>query len=398
MFLPHPFFKGAPRGVSHSRPRVVLVVAFFLLAVASSRANAQQPAPTPTPQPPPAQQVQPGEEVLTVESNLVQLNVGVVDRSGRAVMNLSQNEFAVYEDGVRQTIRSFEPTQTPFSVVLLLDLSGSTLAFRTQLKMAALRFVDALAPDDRVAVVAFWEEKRVKEPRTVNRVVTLSGFTTDRSKIGFTLRDAVPNGGGGTNLYEALRSSLSMLAKEGKRRKAVVVLTDGVDTSTSAEDRAATINAKTGDEAVAAIKPEANATLNSVLSEADHTGVAVYPLALPSGDLKQLLAYNRQQRGTSADADPAFDDPTPQQVAVYTAARARLDALANRTGGRLYVINRLEDLARQYAEVAAEMRTIYAISYQSGGAKTHDGRWRAIRVEVSRPELIARTKPGYYAR
>jgi VWFA-related protein len=343
------------------------------------------------------QQQQQPDDVITVESNLVQLNVGVVDQTGRAVTTLSRNDFVVYEDGVRQTIRSFEPTEAPFSVVVLLDLSGSTLAFRTQLKMAAVRFLDALGPEDRVAVVAFWSQRRVKEPHSVPHVETLSDFTTDRRKLVFALTDRVPNGSGDTNLYEGLRYSMNALKKEGKRRKAVVVLTDGIDTGLSAEDRAATASAKTGDEAVAAIKPEANATLNSILSTADRLGVTIYPLALPSGDLKRLLAYNREVHGAIPD-DPSFGDPTPQQVAVYTAARARLDALASRTGGRLYAINRLEDLGRHYVEVAAEMRTLYSVAYQSDGSKPRDGKWRDIRIEVARPELVARTKPGYYAR
>jgi VWFA-related protein len=348
-------------------------------------------AQTPTPTPPPP------EDVITVESNLVQLNVGVVDPQGRAITSLNQSDFAVYEDGVRQTIRSFEPTQSPFSLVLMLDLSGSTLGFRTQLRMAALRFIDALGPQDRVSVVAFWAQRRVKEPRVVNHVQTLADFTSDRKKILFTLQESIPNGSGDTNLYEALRSSLDALAREGKRRKAIVVLTDGVDSPLSSEDRAATINAKTGEEAVAAIKPDASAKLNEVLNAADRQGVTIYPLALPSGDLKRLQEYNRQMRGTT-QRDPAFDDPTPQQVAVYTAARARLERLAARTGGRLYVINRLEDLARQYAEVAAEMRTLYSIAYQSANATARDGKWREIRIEVSRPEVVARTRPGYFAR
>lgn len=342
-------------------------------------------------------QTQPDEEVLRVESNLVQLNVGVADRQGRPIINLSQNDFVVYEDGVRQTIRSFEPTQAPFSLVLLLDLSGSTLSFRTQLKMAALRFVDALGPDDRVSVVAFWAQKRVKEPRTVNHIETITDFTTDRRKIGYALTDRIPNGSGETNLYEALQSSLAALGREGKRRKAIVVLTDGVDTTLSKEDRAATAAAKTGEEAVAAIKPEANATLNAVLNAADRQGVTVYPLALPSGDLKRLLEYNRQNRG-SFPGDQSFDEPSPQQIAVYTVARARLDQLAARTGGRLYAINRLEDLGRHYAEVAAEMRTLYSIAYQSANATSRDGKWRAIKIEVAPPSLLARTRPGYYAR
>lgn len=376
-----------------ARARKPLVAALTLLLTFG--AHAQQPlAPQPAQ---PTQASQQPDDVITVESNLVQLNVGVADGAGRPVTTLSQNDFVVYEDGVRQTIRSFEPTQSPFSLVIMLDLSGSTLAFRQQLRMAALRFLDALSPDDRVSVVAFWSQRRVKEPRTVPHIETLTDFTTDRRKLVFALTDRVPNGSGDTNLYEALRYSMNALSHEGKRRKAIVTLTDGIDSSLSAEDRAATNSAKTGDEAVAAIKPEANATLNAVLSQADRLGVAIYPLALPSGDLKQLLAYNRQMHGTVGD-DPAFSDPTPQQVAVYTAARARLDALANRTGGRLYAINRLEDLGRHYAEVAAEMRTIYSIAYQADSSKARDGKWRDIRIEVARPELVARTKPGYYAR
>lgn len=364
--------------------RNCLLVALILVACGAD-ARAQTPAPTPQ------------DEVITVESNLVQLNVGVVDRQGRAITSLGQNDFAVYEDGVRQTIRSFEPTQSPFSLVLMLDLSGSTLSFRTQLRMAALRFIDALGPQDRVSVVAFWAQRRVKEPKIVSHVETLADFTSDRKKILFTLQDNIPNGSGETNLYEALRSSLGALAREGKRRKAIVVLTDGVDSPLSQQDRAATINARTGEEAVAAIKPDASAQLNEVLNAADRQGVTIYPLALPSGDLKRLLEYNRQARGT-APRDPAFDDPTPQQVAVYTAARARIERLAARTGGRLYVINRLEDLARQYAEVAAEMRTLYSIAYQSANATTRDGKWREIRIEVTRPDTVARTRPGYFAR
>jgi VWFA-related protein len=391
---PHSFYRLATR-----RQPTLATLFIFALALACITARAQQPAATPPPTP------QPTDEVITVESNLVQLNVGVGDRSGRAITTLGQNDFSVYEDGVRQTIRSFEPTQAPFSLVLLLDLSGSTLSFRTQLKMAALRFIDSLGAQDRVAVVAFWEQKKYegKTLKTFNHVETLADFTSDRRKILFAIRDNIPNGSGGTNLYEALRSSLNALSKEGKRRKAIVVLTDGVDTELSNADRAATFSAKTGEEALAAIKPEANAPLNAVLNAADAQGVTVYPLALPSGDLKRLTEHNRElvagyPAGEVPDDIKKLSEPTPQQIAIYTSARARLDQLANRTGGRLYVINRLEDLARQYAEVAADMRTLYSIAYQSANARARDGKWREIRIEVSRPEAIARTRPGYYPR
>ncbi|HEY0080314.1 MAG TPA: VWA domain-containing protein [Pyrinomonadaceae bacterium] len=315
-----------------------------------------------------AQQTPPDEDVVRVESNLVRLNIGVADKRGRAVTSLSQSDFVVYEDGVRQNITSFEPSNAPFSLVLLLDLSGSTLSFRATLKQSALRFVDALAPDDRIAVVTF-----------NNKITTLQDFTTDRRRIAAAIM-SVSNERGESPVYRALRYSLQQLSKEGERRKAIVVLTDGVDTEMRRADGMASGKAQTDEEAIASLKPEESPALRSVLDAADREGVTVYPLALPSGDPKRLLSV------------------TPQQAAIYAAARQRIQTLANRTGGRLHEINRLEDMGRLYAEVAAEMRTLYTLAYQSTKAGTRDGRWRSINVEVTRADLIARTRPGYYAR
>src|SRR4029079_8118874 len=102
-----------------------------------------------------AARAQEPDDVVRTETSLVQLNVGVVDARGRAVTSLSRSDFTVYEDGVKQQILHFEPTDAPFSLVLLLDTSGSTINFRPQMKSAALRFLDALAPEDRVAVIQF---------------------------------------------------------------------------------------------------------------------------------------------------------------------------------------------------------------------------------------------------
>jgi VWFA-related protein len=308
------------------------------------------------------------DEPVRVESNLVILNVGVADQKGKAVTDLTRGDFSVYEDGVKQSIVSFEPAASPFSLVLLLDMSGSTLNFRPQLRQAAVRFIDALGPEDRVEVVAFND-----------KVQTLQGFTTDRRKIGFAITE-LAKGKGNTSLYQALRYSLERLSKEGKRRKAVVVLTDGLDTEMSKLDRETSAQAATVEEANASVKPEQAAAVRAVLDSADKQGVTIYPLALPSADPTKLLPL------------------TPQQSAVYTAARARMQSLADRTGGRLHEIRRLEDMGRLYAEVAADMRTLYSIAYQSSNAGSRDGRWRAINVEVTRADTIARSRPGYYAR
>jgi VWFA-related protein len=350
----------------------------------------------------PARAQQDDDERVTVESNLIRLNVGVADARGRAVTNLTRADFSVFEDGVPQTILNFETTEQPFSLVLLLDMSGSTLSFRTQLKQAAMRFIDALSPADRVSVVSFWtemkEQKRTVKP--VDHIETLTGFTNSRPQIAFAIEQA--RGGGDTNLYKALRHALGALRQEGARRKAIVVLTDGIDSDVRKADRAASIAARTAEEAINSIKPDANPTLAAVLNAADAQGVTVYPLALPSGNLKRLTDRATlsitSNKGTPPEEMKRLTEPTPQQAAIYASARARLDTLAARTGGRLHEINRLEDMARIYAEVAAEMRTLYTIAYQSAGSRPRDGQWRAIRIEVARPELIARTRPGYFAR
>jgi VWFA-related protein len=307
------------------------------------------------------------DEVLKVNTALVQLNVGVVDRQGRPITNLSRNEFAVYEDEVLQPITDFEPTTAPFSLVLMLDMSGSTQSFRPTLKQSAYRFLDALSPNDRVAVIAFNE-----------KIKTLADFTTDLRKVARAIEGA--DGKGETHFYEALNSALTMLGKEGQRRKAIVVLTDGLDTQMKKLDRASAANAHTNEEAVASVKPEASVPLTTVLRAADRQGVTIYPLALPSGDPKRL---------------PFLE---PVQTAVYASARARMQTLADRTGGRLNEIRRLEDLGRIYAEVAAELRTLYTVVYRPINTGTPAGRLRTIRLEVARPGLIARTRSGYYGR
>jgi VWFA-related protein len=245
-------------------------------------------------------------------------------------------------------------------------MSGSTVNFRQQLKQAAFRFLDALAPDDRVAVVQF--NAKVKP---------IAGFSTDRRKTAYAID--IAEGAGETHLYEAFRYALHELEKEGKRRKAIVVLTDGLDTFMRNSDRTAAARAQTDEEAVQAINPEKNSDFNAVLSQADHLGVTIYPLALPSGDPKRLPL------------------PDPVINGIYGAARIRLQTLADRTGGRLNEIHRLDEMARVYAEVAADLRTLYTLGYQPSEAK-RDGKWREIRVELTYPELIARTKPGYFAK
>src|SRR5215203_174044 len=305
------------------------------------------------------------DDPITVDSSVVRLNVGVADRKGRPITDLARENFTIFEDGIKQNIQRFEPVVAPFSVVMILDMSGSTLGFRETIRQSAFRFVDALAPEDRVAVIEFYDKVNLR-----------NDFTTDRRTIGNSI--TVAEGRGKTQLYKALDFALNKLAGEGKRRKAIIVLSDGVDTALRDNDRNFLQNIAEKD-MLTAIKPETDNNLNRVLNRADVQGVTIYPLALPTGDPAKLA------------------DPTPIQVAMYNAARTRLKILADRTGGTLNAINRLEEMGRLYASVAAELRTLYTIEYQSTNEK-RDGKWRAIKIEVSNQDLISKTRQGYFAK
>jgi len=326
-----------------------VVVAVVVLLSAAPITSAQEP-----------------DDVVRTNISLVQLNVGVVDKQGNPITSLTRDNFSVYEDGVKQSIQLFEPAQAPFSLVLMLDMSGSTINFRDQLKMASQRFLDVLGPEDRVSIIQFNAQ-----------VKSLTGFTIDRQKAAYAIQ--IATGAGETHFYEALKYALAQLEKEGKRRKAIVVLTDGLDTHLRKEDRDTVAHAQTDEEALTAIKPQNSVALNSVLAAADRQGVTIYPLALPSGDPKRLPI------------------PGPDITGIYTAARVRLETLAQRSGGRLTEINQLAKMAELYRGVAADLRTLYTVAYQPPSDRP-TGKWHEIRVEVSDPQLTARTRPGYFGR
>src|SRR5687767_14792751 len=178
--------------------RIMLVSALILLAASCIFAQVDDP--------------------IRIDSSIVRLNVGVADQKGRPIVNLERANFELFEDGVRQEITRFEPSEAPFSVVILLDMSGSTLGFRQVIKQSAARFIDAISPNDRVAVIEFYDKISLR-----------NDFTTDRATIAHSI--AASNGRGKSPLYKALDFALDKLANEKSRRKAIVVLTDGVDSN-----------------------------------------------------------------------------------------------------------------------------------------------------------------------
>src|SRR6185503_4231922 len=286
----------------------------LLLLIWSSFVQAQQ-LPSPSPSPPPSLTTPPtatnsavqsaeevGEgEVLRISSNLVSVPVSVMNRQGQYVVDLQQRDFRVFEDGKEQSIVHFSNVDQPFSVVLLIDTSGSTAPFIDQIKGAAKAFVDQLRPADTVRPVYFHGEIKPLTAEGINDP-KLFDVAIDRIEPGPTNM--------GTRLYDAVHFGLNSLRPVATRR-AVLLITDGENTW-------------------------GKASMKSTLREAEESGVVVYTLQY--GDLKPL----RHQ-------------VSPQ---VY------LQQLAEKTGGRYFKGGDMNEVKRSFVEVAAELRRQYVIGYE----------------------------------
>src|SRR5205085_7738215 len=202
-------------------------------------------------------------ETIKVETNLVTVPVVVSDRSDKYIPDLKQEDFTLFQDGMKQEISFFETVTAPFNVVLMLDTSASTQEKLSQIQRAAIEFTEQLQREDRVKVISFDDQVR-----------DLCDFTSDRSVIQWAIRATRP--GQGTKLYDAMRTSLNALQRI-KGRKAIVIFTDGVD---SFSDR------ETYDRNVRAI---------------EESGVIVYPIRYDTREDVERLVRQQQQAGQTID-------------------------------------------------------------------------------------------------
>lgn len=309
------------------------------------------PVRRPTPQPPEPPQEVDEDEVVRVESELVTLNVSVVERaSGRGLGGLTAEDFQLYEDNVEQGIAHFESADAPFDLVLLLDLSGSTARVTDTIRRAAWRFVAATRPQDRIAVVAFASASQVVTP-----------LTSDRRRLREAIdRMAPPQGD--TRLYDAVAHALEFAARETdrSRRRAVILMSDGLDS-----------------------------TMPNVTGEGSALSFAEVRHRAQEFDGVLYTIW------TSTEYE-AFS-PLDIQPETFEQAENQMKELAEAGGGLFYTVERLEDLAGAYERVVADLGTVYSLSYRPTN-KERDGRWRAIRVRLPRhPAAVARGKRGYNA-
>ena len=306
-----------------------------------------RPAPTETPE-----EVD-EDEVVRVESDLVTVNVSVVDRaSGRGLKGLEVSDFRVYEDNVEQTVEHFETAEAPFDLLLLLDLSGSTARMTDTIRAAARRFIAATRPQDRVGVVAFAGE-----------VTVVSPLTSDRARLRASLdRLAAPKGD--TRLHDSLAYALDLLerAADTARRRALIVMSDGLDS---------TLPNVTGVGSTVSYEE-----IRSRVQEFEGVVYAVW---------------------TNTEFYEAFS-PEDIQPETYDLAHDRMEKLAEAGGGLFYEVEKLEDLAGAYERVVADLGTVYGLTYRPTN-KRRDGAWRAIKVRLPRrPEAVARGRRGYNAK
>jgi VWFA-related protein len=275
--------------------------------------------------------------------DLVGLNVVVTDRQGRFIGGLGSSDFAVFENGVEQDITFFAATPVPIDLAILLDTSASMSDKIATVQQAAVGFISAVRPGDRVTVVDIKDTVRVLHPLDDNvadaRAAILA--TTPR---------------GNTSLYNGLYMTLKDLAKhrlsaDEVRRQAMVVLSDGADTSSLV-------------------------SYDDLMELAKQAGVAIYTITLRSvAQARTALARNT---GSQAEADFS------------------MKALARETGARAFFPAAITELAGAYGTIADELASQYSLGYSSRNPN-RDGAYRRIVVRIERPGTLARTRAGYVA-
>lgn len=362
----------APSGTSApapSRPPV--------LGGANRTGTSQQPGQVSTAQGP--EEVEAGD-VIKVDTTLVTLPVSVMDRDGRYVPNLRKEDFRLWEDGTEQQVAFFSSVDKPFSVVLMIDTSGSTRLRLDAIQDAAIAFTNQLRPDDRVMIVSFDDQIRV-----------LSQFTSDRGRLRDAIRRTEP--GDGTKLYDAVDLVMNQHLNNVSGRKAIVLFTDGVDTTSRHASYAS--NVRDAEELDALVYP---VQYDTYMDMSRGGGGGGWPGArrLPSSPidiLGQILGgRNRRGGGGGWPGNGGGGPGTSRQD--YEVANRYLHDLADKTGARLYQADFNQNLSVVFGNVAEELRRQYSLGYYPK-RPAQAGERRGVKVRVNQPNLAVRTRDSY---
>ena len=318
--------------------RSALVFAALLVAGHCWPLNAQDQTPDPA-------------DTLRIDTDLVNLSVSVFGRVSQTMPALQQKEFVIFENGAPQEISFFASSETPFDLVLLLDLSGSTADKLGLIRKSAKRFVDATRPTDRVGVVTFAADVEV---------VSLPILDHEALKKSI---DRIEEPRGGTNFWDALRFVLEHVLSKSRsehRRNAVIAMTDGVDNA-----------------------------LPDVFGEGSITSFPELLETVRKSDAIVLPIYLDTEKEARRHGTPS---------SAYTLARQELVELAAQSVNSIYRARKVKDLDGVYAQVVHDLGMVYSLGYRPAN-RMRDGAWRSVAVQlVGHPELLARSKQGYYAK
>ncbi len=297
-------------------------------------------------------------DLIKIDSSVVNIPVSIYNRDGLYVSGLRQEQFEVYEDGKKQEIAYFGISDKPVTVVLLIDTSGSTQYKIDDIRNAASAFVRELNAEDTVMVIAFDDSVRV-----------LTEPTQDREKIYKAIRRA--NFGGGTSLYSAVEFALTKRLNRIEGRKAIVLFSDGVDTTSIGADYGE--NLRDAEESDVVIFP---IYYNTFLDGLTGGGIMKQPTIINNGGI-----LNPPQRGNRPED--------------YTLGKQYLETLAAYTGGRLYTAGTSRfGLQSTFEAIAEELKRQYQIGYYPA-EEGKTGQRKMIKVRVYRPNLRVRARDSY---
>jgi Ca-activated chloride channel family protein len=338
-------------------------------------------------------------DVVRVDTQLVSVPAVVTDSAGRPLSGLKPENFRIVEDGQPQTIANFGTTDTPFEIALLLDTSGSTRDDVALIRSAANSFIEALRPGDRVAIVAFNQAQTVADP--IATVEVLTQLTQDHE----ALRGAMENLGAsqGTPYYDALERVADSIFRDPPKddlrgRRAIVALTDGVDSSSNSDF--ATAKMKLSRAGIACYFIQVNTedfVEDRLMKDCQDDG----QLALSRRQIeryRQLFFPKAKAENFDSFCQMGPFERMSISRALYSLARKEMDDLARGSGGRSFPAATLADARAAFARVAADIGTQYSLGYYPTN-KARDGKIRSIKLEVRGvgDKAQVRAREGYYA-
>jgi Ca-activated chloride channel family protein len=338
------------------------------------------------------------DDVVRVDTQLIDVPIVVSDRSGKPVLNLKRTNFDIFEDGKKQELVEFGATSAPFEVALLLDTSGSTRSEIQLIQQAAKLFIDSLRPGDRVSVIAFDTDRHGNQAFAATSVLT--PLTDDRKKLQNALNDIKMSNG--TPYYDGLLKVVDEVfhdrpSDEFRGRRALVALTDGVDSTSSSE-------------------------FSEAREKIEAAGIVAYFIQVDTrpffeenllGDCQSAIRFSQAQirryyRTLSSKADVGERASNFCQLGdferlavsktLYEIADKEMNDLARSSGGRVFSVGDMNEARTAFKSVAGEIGTKYSLGYYSSNDK-RDGTYRKISVQLKGlpPGSSVRAREGYKA-